>query len=119
MTVHMAPEETLNALAQGDAPVLETIAQMHLNTLDRSGLPEQTYHLVRIAALVAMDAAPMSYLVNLGVARDAGVSLEELQGLLTAIAPIVGGPRVTSAAGKMLRALGFAEAVVEAAESGQ
>lgn len=113
MTVHMAPEETLTAIAQGDAPVLETLAQMHLDTLDRSGLPEVTYHLVRIAALVAMDAAPVSYLVNLGIARDAGVSLEQLQGVLTAIAPIVGSARVTSAAGNAMRALGFAEAVAE------
>lgn len=113
MTVHMAPEETLSAIAQGDAPVLETLAQMHLNTLDRSGLPEDTYHLVRIAALVAMDAAPVSYLVNLGLARDAGVSLEQLQGVLTAIAPIVGSARVTAAAGNALRALGFAEAVAD------
>lgn len=117
MTVHTAPEETLTAIAQGDAPVLETIAQMNLNTLDRSGLPEQTYHLVRIAALVAMDAAPMSYLMNLGMAQGAGVTLEQVQGVFTAIAPVVGGARITAGAGNSLRALGFAVAVADEAES--
>jgi hypothetical protein len=39
----MRPEDQLGALAQGDAPVLETLAQMHLDTLERSGLDERTY----------------------------------------------------------------------------
>ena len=38
---------------------------------------------------------------------------EEIQGVLTAIAPIVGTARVVSASGKMMKALGIA---IEAAE---
>jgi 4-carboxymuconolactone decarboxylase len=107
-------EESLGGIAAGDAPVLEQLTQMTLNTLERSGLDEETYILTRLAALVAMDAPPVSYLLNLGAADDAGVSLDRIQGTLVAIAPIVGTARVVSAAGKTLRALGLAEAIVEA-----
>ena len=101
-------QDRLDKVAHGDAPVLEQLAAMNLDTLQNSGLDERTYHLVRLAALVAIDAAPVSYLVNLGSAAEAGVTLDEGQGALVAIAPIVGSARVASAAGKILRAWGVA-----------
>jgi 4-carboxymuconolactone decarboxylase len=104
----MTAEDTLSSVAQGDAPVLETLVVMNLDSFERSGLDVQTYHLARLAALVAMDAAPVSYLINLGAAADAGVTLEQAQGVLIAIAPVVGSARVASAAGKVLRAYGLA-----------
>ena len=70
--------------------------------------------LVRIAALVAVDAPPASYLLNLGAASEIGVGLEDVQGVLMAIAPIVGTARVASASGNIVRALGFAIEVAEA-----
>ena len=60
-----------------------------------------------------MDAAPVSYLMNLGLAADAGVTVEEVQGTLIAIAPVVGSARVASASGKILRAA-YGVAVAEA-----
>jgi alkylhydroperoxidase/carboxymuconolactone decarboxylase family protein YurZ len=113
MTSQTAPEQDLTSIAQGDAPVLERLVAMNLDSLEGSGLDEKTYFLVRLAALVAMDAAPVSYLMNLGLAREAGVTLEEAQGTLIAIAPMVGSARVASAAGKILRAA-FGVAVAEA-----
>jgi len=111
MSVNSAPEETLSGVAGGDTPVLERLVAMNLDSMANSGLDEETYHLVRLAALVAMDAAPVSYLINLGVAAEAGLTLERAQGALIAIAPIVGSARVASAAGKMLRAYGLAAAL--------
>jgi alkylhydroperoxidase/carboxymuconolactone decarboxylase family protein YurZ len=108
----LAPERTLDAIAHGDAPVFEELVQMHLDTLDRSGLDERTYHLVRLAALVALDSAPASYMMNLAAARDAGLTAEDAKGVTTAIAPIIGSARVVSAAGSVLRALGF-EAILD------
>ncbi|MEU6645200.1 carboxymuconolactone decarboxylase family protein [Saccharomonospora sp. NPDC046836] len=116
MTADSAPQDTLNAVAQGDAPVLERLVAMNLDSLASSGLDDKQYFLVRLAALVAMDAAPVSYLVNLGLAADAGVTIEEAQGVLIAISPMVGSARVASAAGKILRAFGFAVAAEEDAE---
>ena len=64
--------------------------------------------LARIAALAAVGAPPASYLVNAGTAVDAGITLEDVQGVLIAVAPIVGTARVVTAAGNLARALGFA-----------
>jgi 4-carboxymuconolactone decarboxylase len=109
-------EDQIGALAEGDAPLLETLAQMSLNTLERSGLDLETYTVARVAALVAMDAAPVSYLLNLGTAADLGVPLETVRGTLVAIAPVVGSARIVSAASKMVRALGLAMAADDLAD---
>lgn len=100
------PGDGFGALAEADAPVFEELVQMTLNTLERSGLDPEEYILARIAALVALDAAPASYLLNIGAADMAGVPLERVQGTLVAIAPVVGSARVVSAAGKIIEAFG-------------
>lgn len=87
---------------------------MHLDSLENSGLDETTYFLVRLAALVSMDAAPVSYALNLAIADEAGVTLEQAQGTLIAIAPIVGTARVAAAAGNILRAVTGAAALADA-----
>jgi 4-carboxymuconolactone decarboxylase len=110
-------ESALGAVASGDRPVLEAIAAMNLDTLALSSLDIQSYFLVRLAALVAVDGPPASYLVNLGLAGDAGITAEQVKGVLTAIAPIVGSPRVVAAAGNTLRAIGLAAALDEPAGS--
>src|SRR4051812_22613302 len=108
-----APDQALDRIAQGDAPVLETVLAMNLDALERSNLDPTTYVLVRLAALVAMDAAPVSYAITLGVAADAGVTVEQAQSVLVAIAPLVGSVRVASAAGAIVRAVLGASALVE------
>lgn len=102
-------KERLAGIARGSATVLEQLTSMHLDTLRNSGLDEPTYHLVRLTALVAIDAAPVSYLVNVGQAAEAGVTLEQVQGVMVAISPLIGSARVASAAGKILRAYGVAD----------
>jgi len=108
-----APDNALSRIAAGDAPVLETLLEMNLDAAERSGLDTETYLLVRLAALVAMDAAPVSYLITLGVAADSGLTAERIQGVLIAIAPVVGSARVTAAAGAIVRGLLGAEALTE------
>jgi hypothetical protein len=65
--------------------------------------PKPVIH--RIAALVAVDAPPASYLLNISAAGDAGVDEAQIEGVLAAVAPIVGTTRVVSAVGNMARAL--------------
>jgi alkylhydroperoxidase/carboxymuconolactone decarboxylase family protein YurZ len=108
-----APDNALERIAQGDAPVLETLLAMNLDALERSGLDAETYLLVRLAALVAIDAAPMSYAVTLGAAAEAGLTTEKAQAVLVAIAPVVGSARVTAAAGAIVRAVLGADALTE------
>jgi 4-carboxymuconolactone decarboxylase len=95
---YATPEDCLRALAAGQASVLETLARMEVGALARSGLDEETYLLVRLAALVATDAAPVSYRAHLGGAR---LSTAEILAALQAIAPVVGSARVLSAASKL------------------
>ena len=116
MTAQASPESTLGSIAQGDRPVLEQLVAMNLDSLARCGLDEKTYFLVRLAALVGMDAAPVSYVINLGLASDAGITLEEAQGTLVAIAPVVGSARVAAAAGNILRGVFGVAALEEALE---
>lgn len=106
-------ETILDRIAQGDTPILETVLNMHLDALERSGLDAETYVLTRLAALVALDAAPVSYGITMEAAADAGVTLEQAQSVLIAIAPLVGTARVTAAAGAMLRAVVGAAALEE------
>jgi alkylhydroperoxidase/carboxymuconolactone decarboxylase family protein YurZ len=82
-------------------------------SLEATTLEPETLMLVRIAALVAIDAPPASYLMNLGAAGEVGVGAEEVRGVLAAVAPIVGTPRVVSATGKIARALGLALELAE------
>ena len=92
------PEET---------PVLDLLAGMTASSLEASSLDPGALLLVRIAALVAVDAPPASYVMNLGAAAEVGVTVEQVQGVLAGVAPIVGTARVVSAAGNIMRGLGI------------
>ena len=100
-----APDDTLGRVAAGDAPVLESLLAMNLDALERSGLDADTYLLVRLAALVAIDAPPVSYGITLAAAAESELTVEKAQSVLIAIAPIVGTARVTAAAGAIVRAV--------------
>ena len=108
-----ASDSALGRIAAGDAPVLETVLAMNLDAAERSGLDAETYLLVRLAALVAMDAAPVSYLVTLGAAAETDLSMEKAQAVLVAIAPVVGSARITAAAGAIIRGVMGAAALAD------
>jgi 4-carboxymuconolactone decarboxylase len=95
------PEDRLRALAAGQASVLESLAQMQSGALERSRLDRETYLLVRLAALVATDAAAVSYPAHLGGRGEPGLPVAKIIGVFGAIAPLVGSARVLSAASKL------------------
>ena|SRR5215218_6838336 len=103
-------------MAEGNAPVLETLVKMNEGVPERSGLDDETFMLVRIAALASTGAPPASYLLNLEMASELGLSVEQVQGVLIAIAPVVGSARVASAGSSIAQALGLATAVGEGSE---
>jgi 4-carboxymuconolactone decarboxylase len=96
-----------------DSPILDLLSGMNLAGIEASSLDPQSLMLVRLAALVAVDAPPVSYMLNLQMAGDLSVDAEQVEGMLVAIAPIVGSARVASAAGKMVRALGLELSLAE------
>jgi 4-carboxymuconolactone decarboxylase len=99
-----------------EAPILDLLKTMTADSIEASTLDKETLMLVRIAALVAVDAPPASYLLNIGAAGDVGIDADQVQGVLAGVAPIVGTARIASAAGNMGRALGFAEELAEIAD---
>ncbi len=105
------------ATDQGAADLIgDLLSEMTAASVERSSLDPQTLMLVRVAALVAMDAPPLSYLRNLTVAGAIGISAEDVQGVLTAVAPIVGTTRIVASASKIARAVGLADLLDEDAE---
>jgi alkylhydroperoxidase/carboxymuconolactone decarboxylase family protein YurZ len=101
-------------MAIGEAPVLEAVTDINAVSIARTELDPATLILVRLAALVAVDAPPVSYLMHIGPAIDSGVKVEDIQDVLVAVAPITGTPRVVAAARRITDALGLAIAIVEA-----
>ena len=98
---------------QPETPILDLLARMTADSIEASSLDERTLMLVRIAALVAVDAPPASYLLNIGAASESGVDEEQVRGVLAAVAPVVGTARVASATGNIARALGLAIELAE------
>ena len=96
-----------------ETPVLDLLASMTADSLAASSLNPEALMLVRLAALVAVDAPPSSYLLNLEAAGEVGLDAESVRGVLAAVAPIVGTARVASATGKIVKALSVAIEIAE------
>ena len=94
-------------------PVLDTLMDINASSIEHSHLSPRELMFARIAALVAVDAPPGSYLANAGPAADTGISQQDVQEIMIAIAPLVGTAKVVSASGNLMRALGFAIAVAD------
>ncbi|MFE6817216.1 MULTISPECIES: carboxymuconolactone decarboxylase family protein [unclassified Streptomyces] len=102
-----------------ETPVLDTLAAMTVDSVERCGLPPDTFLLTRIAALAASDAPPVSYVAHIDPAIQAGLTAEQVQDVLVAIAPVVGTARVMTAAGNIAKGLGMTIAVAEAEAQAQ
>lgn len=98
---------TLSGLSAGEADILEDAIGLRELNREGSGLDARTFALVKIAALIALDAPPASYGWQIANALDAGVTPEELVGVLRAVAPQVGGPKVVAAAPELMLAMGL------------
>jgi 4-carboxymuconolactone decarboxylase len=96
-----------------ETPVLDLITGMTAGSAAASGLDPETLMLVRIAALVAVDAPAVSYMLNLDAAAELDIDPERVRGVLAAIAPIVGTARVASATAKIAEGLAIAIETVE------
>jgi len=91
-----------------EAPVAQTLAAITAVSLEVGGtLSARELMIARIASLAAVDAPAASYVLNAGAAVEAGVTLEDVQAILVAVAPVVGTPRVVAAATQITQGLGF------------
>jgi len=98
---------TLRRLALRDDRYIESLLADERESAARSGLEPAVHALVRVGALIAMDAAPPSYMSAVDAAGRAGVTHEEIVGALIAVLPVVGVARVVSAAPNLGLAIGY------------
>jgi len=100
-------EDHLRRIARSDDKEIETIVGMRQGLKDITQLDNRSFALVKIAALIAVDAPPASYMWQIGNAIAEGVTPEEVLGTMWAVAPQVGGPRLIAAAPEIMLALGL------------
>src|SRR5437763_8071157 len=100
--------QTLSGISSGDVDIIEKAVGLREVNRELSGLDPRSFALVKIASLIALDAPPASYAWQVAAALDDGVTPEEILGVLRAVAPQVGGPRVIAAAPEIMVALGLA-----------
>jgi 4-carboxymuconolactone decarboxylase len=100
-------QEALSGISSGNLEWLDKAIGLREATQEASGLDGRTFALVKIAALIALDAPPASYAWQIANALEEGASPEDLVGVLKAVAPQVGGPRVIAAAPEIMLALGL------------
>ncbi len=105
--VGAATHQTLSGVSTHDVDVLEEAIGLREAGREATGLDGRTFALVKIATLIALDAPPASYAWQVGNAIAEGVTPEDILGVLRAVAPQVGGPKVVAAAPEIMVALGL------------
>ena len=102
--------DTLRGLSAAEPSVLEGLLGAQRENLQDSGLDSRAYALVTVAALIALDAPPTSFVAQVAFALESGATPEDLLGVLIAVSPQVGLPRVIAAAPELMLALGLVAA---------
>jgi alkylhydroperoxidase/carboxymuconolactone decarboxylase family protein YurZ len=111
-------EDGFRRLAIGDQHLLASACGLDGTPLHLPRLDARTEALLRIAALVALDAPPSSFRTEVDGALRAGARLSDLLAVLIGVAGIVGSARVVSAAPRIALAAGYdVEVALEQADA--
>jgi 4-carboxymuconolactone decarboxylase len=100
-------KSTLRRLALRDDRYIESLLADESASAAEAGIDPRAHALVRAGALIAVDAAPPSYMSAVEAALRAGATYEEVVGTLIAVMPVVGVARVVSAAPNLGLAIGY------------
>ncbi len=100
-------KEHLRRLAVHDDAFVSLLLGEDENSSIASALNARTAALVRIAATIAVDAAPASFQHAVTHALAAGATSDEIVATLEAVTPVTGAAQVVSAAPKVALALGY------------
>jgi alkylhydroperoxidase/carboxymuconolactone decarboxylase family protein YurZ len=107
-------EEAFRRLTIGDTGLIASLGDDDESTRLGVRLDPRTEALVRIGALIALDAPPASFRCAVEDAQRVGARQEDLLAALMAVAGIVGTPRIVSAAPRIALAAGYdVEAALE------
>jgi 4-carboxymuconolactone decarboxylase len=99
-------KEHLRRLAVHDNALLGALAAPGSSSTT-SAIDEKTAALVRVAATIAVDAAPHSFQHAMAHAVAAGATSDEVVAILEAVTPVTGAARVVQGAPKVALALGY------------
>ena len=106
-------KEHLRRLAVHDDALVDLITADG-SAFTASVLDERSAALVRVAATIAVDAAPSSFQHAVTLALAAGATKDEIVATLEAAAPVAGSARIVASAPKLALALGYdVEAALE------
>ncbi len=105
--VGAATHRTLQGISSNDVNILEDAIGLREASREATGLDGRAFALVKIACLIALDAPPASYAWQVANALEEGATPEDILGVLRAVAPQVGGPKVVAAAPEIMVALGL------------
>lgn len=100
-------EEKLRCLAIHDERFLDAIFASVRGNLEASQLDPKTHALVRLGALLALSATPASFQSDVDSALAAGVSVDEIVGVLIAVAPTIGSARAVAQVQALALAVGY------------
>jgi len=100
-------ECTLRSLALHDEEVIRSILAVELETWKASCIDPRTHALVRLGALIALDAPVVAYQACTATALAAGVTTADIVDTLIAVAPIAGEARLVAAASALALAIGY------------
>jgi 4-carboxymuconolactone decarboxylase len=103
----MGYQRTLRKLAVRDDQLVSSVLADDVACAAEAGIDARTRGLIRLGALIALDAAPPSYLSAVEEALAGGATLDEVVGALVTVMPVVGAARVVSAAPKLGLAVGY------------
>lgn len=98
-------EDFLSRLADNNPELVEAIVGRQLENIEASGLDPKLHALVRVASLISVGAPPASFAWQVSLAREAGATADEITGVLIAVGPTAGTPRIVAAAPEIAAAL--------------
>jgi 4-carboxymuconolactone decarboxylase len=99
-------KQHLRRLAVHDEALIEEIA-VEGSAFPTSVIDQRTAALVRVAATVAVDAAPSSFQHAVALALAVGATADEVVATVEAVTPVTGASRVVQCAPKVALALGY------------
>ena len=107
--LHRRAARPLQHIHDNDEQALDDLIAIRvLLAVDASDLDAKMFATVDIAALIATGGDDASYLLHVTAALDAGASVDEITGVLTAVGPNVGVFKMVAAADPPAAALGVA-----------
>jgi alkylhydroperoxidase/carboxymuconolactone decarboxylase family protein YurZ len=105
MATSQDADQLLGQMADSNPELIEGLIGLHVQNVDNSGLDPRTHALVRIASLITLGAPSASFAWQVSLALESGATVDEIAGVLVAVAPTAGLPRVVAAAPEIKRAL--------------